>query len=324
MSFQASGIGGKPTIQFSGVNVQVVNGTGVETALNGEGNLVVGYDPKPLTQTGSHNLVLGTTGQSYTSFGGLLAGDQNQIAAPEAAITGGCNNDATGPGDAITGGQANLTSGVSSSVGGGLGNNASGDGSAITGGASNRAKGADSSILGGVLNVATGNDGTVSGGDSNTAGGGNSSANSVSGGTGNTANGTDSWVGGGAFNTAGGQDSSAGGTLPQSVPVNSSNWSTPGCCGSRSAQWYSDNSGIVHLEGAVTQTNATSVGGSDPNLIGTLPAAASPSQTVFTIVHTGSGTYADLAINPQGQIFLISSFNTNATFVSLEGITYRQ
>src|SRR5580658_5126953 len=42
--YVASGIDGKPTVQFSGVNVQVVNGEGKTNLVNGEGNLMVGYD----------------------------------------------------------------------------------------------------------------------------------------------------------------------------------------------------------------------------------------------------------------------------------------
>jgi len=59
INYETSGIGKQPTIQFSGVNLQVINGSGSETILNGTGNLIVGYDPTPGTQTGSHNLLLG-------------------------------------------------------------------------------------------------------------------------------------------------------------------------------------------------------------------------------------------------------------------------
>src|SRR6266568_4023467 len=45
IKYVESGVGGKPTIRFSGVNVQVVNGEGETGApVNGEGNLVIGYD----------------------------------------------------------------------------------------------------------------------------------------------------------------------------------------------------------------------------------------------------------------------------------------
>ncbi len=47
----ASGVGGKPTIRFSGVNVQIVNGSGKTSTVNGEGNLVIGYDENPKGRT---------------------------------------------------------------------------------------------------------------------------------------------------------------------------------------------------------------------------------------------------------------------------------
>ncbi len=54
-------------MQFPAVNVQIVNGTGKTASVNGTGNLVIGYDETPGTQSGSHNLVLGTS-QTYTSY----------------------------------------------------------------------------------------------------------------------------------------------------------------------------------------------------------------------------------------------------------------
>src|SRR6266566_1891986 len=77
-TYVASGAGGKPTARFSGVNVQVVNGEGHTGSVNGEGNLVIGYDEHlaEREQTGSHNLILGEQ-QKFTSVGGLLAGAFN-------------------------------------------------------------------------------------------------------------------------------------------------------------------------------------------------------------------------------------------------------
>ena len=49
ISFSASGIGGKPTITFSGVNVQIIDGSGHTSTVNGTGNLVLGYDETPGT-----------------------------------------------------------------------------------------------------------------------------------------------------------------------------------------------------------------------------------------------------------------------------------
>jgi hypothetical protein len=80
----------------------------------------------------------------------------------------------------------------------------------------------------------------------------------------------------------------------------------------------------VHLIGAAKQS---ATGGSNPNLLGTLPPAASPSRVVYTIVHTFNGTYADIAINPNGQIDLIDPKPPavkDYSFVSLECITYQQ
>ena len=109
-----------------------------------------------------------------------------------------------------------------------------------------------------------------------------------------------------------------------SLPVNTANWSGSAGFGSRAPKWYADKSGIVHLEGAVRQTSSS---GSGANLIGTLPAAARPAATVYTIVHTFSGTYADLAIESNGQLALIDPrppMVKDYTFVSLESLTYRR
>ena len=72
-----SGIDGKPTVQVSDANVQVVaNPAGHEGETNGLGNVVVGADEEPFKQTGSNNLVLGGKAQEFTSYGGILAADQ--------------------------------------------------------------------------------------------------------------------------------------------------------------------------------------------------------------------------------------------------------
>jgi hypothetical protein len=57
----AEGIDGKSTVQFSGCNVQIVNGEGSTETTNGTGNLMIGYDNKAygVTQSGSHNLIIG-------------------------------------------------------------------------------------------------------------------------------------------------------------------------------------------------------------------------------------------------------------------------
>lgn len=155
VSVQPSGVDAKPTVQFSGANVQIVNGEGSTKTANGEGNLVVGYDEKPGAQTGSHNLILGEE-QTFTSFGGILGGKENTISAPFASATGGSKNTA---------------SGENASVSGGNGNTASANGASVTGGSTNIASGPVASVSGGNENSSTGSWSWVGGGERNLAGG---------------------------------------------------------------------------------------------------------------------------------------------------------
>ena len=119
VNYVESGVGGKPTIQFSGVNVQVVDGEGKTESVNGEGNLVIGYDENAgRAQTGSHNLILGEQ-QAFTSFGGLIAGYGNTISGREASVSGGALNTASGFYTSITGGMNNIARVEAASVEGG-------------------------------------------------------------------------------------------------------------------------------------------------------------------------------------------------------------
>jgi hypothetical protein len=86
INYEASGIDKQPTIQFSGVNLQVIDGSGSETTINGTGNLILGYDEAPGAQTGSHNLLLGGTGDSYTSYGGIAGGSYDKISGGNASL----------------------------------------------------------------------------------------------------------------------------------------------------------------------------------------------------------------------------------------------
>jgi hypothetical protein len=112
------------------------------------------------------------------------------------------------------------------------------------------------------------------------------------------------------------------------VTVNTANWSASAGFDSVAPSVYTDGSGIVHLQGAVTQTSAPATG---PDVIGTLVPAFRPNFDLFTIVPTFQGTYADLFISAAtGQIILIGprvpadpAVQDNH-FVSLEGITYTQ
>ena len=161
--YEASGIGGKPTIQFSGVNVQVVNGGGATQEINGAGNLVIGYDEHPPgeKQTGSHNLIVGE-GQEFTSFGGIVGGIDNAITSREAFAVG-ASNTASGYYTSVLG-YENVANREKASVAGGEHSTASGVAAAVDGGMDNRATEIDSWIGGGSENMAAAQDSAIFGG----------------------------------------------------------------------------------------------------------------------------------------------------------------
>jgi hypothetical protein len=260
LKFEEQGVGGKPTIQVTGANLQIVSGSGKTNGpVNGAGNLIIGYDDiaecpaetpvclKRLPpQTGSHNLVLGTS-QEYTSYGAILGGRINQALAPYTFGVGWLNK-VTGDAASVSGGAANIASSFRASVSGGSANEASGPNSSVSGGNLNsateqyasvsggRENTADflasvvggqrnnailgSAILGGSRNTASGEHSSVSGGFKNTASSENASVSggrenaatepftSVSGGRENTASGLYSSVSGGQANEASGSFSS--------------------------------------------------------------------------------------------------------------------
>lgn len=205
VKFVKEGIGKKPTVAFSGVNVQVVSGAAKETEINGLGNLIVGADEEPGAQTGSNNLVLGSFKQSFTSYGGFLAGTHNTVSAGSASVSGGEYGLASGLRSSVSGGYDNTASKEGASVSGGQINKADGLGASISGGLDNEASGTTSWVSGGAENVASEDFATVSGGFLNTASGFGAS---VSGGSQNKATGYGSSVSGGSTNTARGESSS--------------------------------------------------------------------------------------------------------------------
>jgi hypothetical protein len=192
INYEASGIDKQPTIQFSGVNLQVIDGSGSETTINGTGNLILGYDETPGTQTGSHNLLLGGTGNSDSSYGGVVGGaGYNKISGAYASVLGGAANTASGYASTITGGYANRTTATFSTVSGGCSNLAGsgtpsvnafctnttriGDYPSILGGMGNQASAENSSVSGGALNLASNLYASISAGKENKATGEGSS-----------------------------------------------------------------------------------------------------------------------------------------------------
>jgi len=110
------------TVVFDGVNVQIVSGAGsTGGAVNGHGNLVIGYNENGGSshRSGSHNIVVGDY-NGYSSYGGIVIGLANSITAPYASVSGGFGNTASGEYSSVSGGHNNIASGEYSSVRGGI------------------------------------------------------------------------------------------------------------------------------------------------------------------------------------------------------------
>jgi hypothetical protein len=188
------------TALFTGVDVQITNGSGSTTGATppglGGGNLIIGYNEVdenalpicsdgnlgnlspgncvapaiwgPSQHSGYHNLVIGYA-HSYTSYGGIVAGAYNVINNASASVTAGAANIASGMYSSVTGGQGNMATNLGSSVSGGFYNDAEGQFGGISGGAYNYALGYASSVSGGEQNTAQGNGSSISGGIRNIA-----------------------------------------------------------------------------------------------------------------------------------------------------------
>jgi len=222
-------VNGQPTFRFTGVNVQIVNGSGFTSGVNGVGNLIIGYDePFNLTirelcsvgadssgalirdaaacsavggtfafshKSGSHNLIVGDH-HNYSSHAGVALGRRNSILNPYAVVTGGTDNVAAGEGSSVSGGSGNQSLFFFSSVSGGRTNKASGQDSSVSGGFANSAKARHSSVSGGRSNEAIGIESRVVGRTLNNA---NGLGSTVGGGRLRNATGADDWVSGGLF-----------------------------------------------------------------------------------------------------------------------------
>jgi hypothetical protein len=100
------------TVRFNNVNVQIVSGTNATGAVNGRGNLIIGYNElrpeEPDDRRGSHNLVVGTR-HNYMAqaFGGIVVGNFNTISGKWSSVTGGNFNTAGGTLSTVSGGQMN-------------------------------------------------------------------------------------------------------------------------------------------------------------------------------------------------------------------------
>lgn len=146
---------GQDTLQFSGMNVQINNGSGITDSANGVGNLIIGYnepreqfpgecdlagEPFCDRRSGSHTFVVGTM-NNYTEAGGIVAGSWNERNSFWSSVLGGGNNVASGEGSSVSGGSYGSASGPLSSVQGGSDNVASGLASSVSGGQGKNAAG---------------------------------------------------------------------------------------------------------------------------------------------------------------------------------------
>ena len=187
--------GDQPRALFSGLNLQLVNGTGQTDTVNGRGNLILGYDvarhdemyfcadgqftdKEPCERagqtwatshkTGSHYLVIGDR-NNYAQYGGLVVGAYNTSNGRAASVTGGRENKASGPYASVSGGTGNAARGPYTSVSGGEFNAANGSAATVTGGTYNIANGPYATVSGGEFNTASGDGATVSGGHQRSA-----------------------------------------------------------------------------------------------------------------------------------------------------------
>lgn len=162
-------------IVLAGANLNIQNGGGTTDTTTGTGNLIIGYnvlgtagDPR----TGSHNLIIGDS-HSYSSYAGIVAGEENSILAPYASIVGGGSGIVQADHGSILGGFGNSVDAAYGSIVGGVYNivNTGADGASILGGFENETAGLYASVVGGFQNQAVGESSSVLGGEANVANG---------------------------------------------------------------------------------------------------------------------------------------------------------
>lgn len=218
------------TLQFSGLDVQIVSGSGAtDGPANGKGNLIVGYnerlcslsfgtDESSPTCSGDSDCTPNvcssgfcqqsgdtctTTSDCPPNLCGQRTGSHNLVVGrghnytSYGGFVAGRHNSVSGPYASVSGGVLNSATEDSCTVSGGAGNVA-GSGPFPSYGVGNSIKFA--TVAGGIFNRANKQGAVVSGGFSNTASGFDSS---VSGGSSNTAQGDWASVSGGRCNVAG-------------------------------------------------------------------------------------------------------------------------
>ncbi|MDH3997742.1 MAG: hypothetical protein OET90_02780 [Desulfuromonadales bacterium] len=194
-----------PHVIFTGANVHVQSGSGFTydadynggQPFTGLGNLILGYNEyggRIYDRNGAHNLILGF-GNGFSSYGGLVAGEENNVTGVMSATLSGWRNIASDWNSVVVNGEYNTASNYNTTV---------------VGGYSNLATGMATAVLGGYQNEALGSHSTVSGGSQNEA---NGAKSSVSGGRNNATSHTTSTIGGGANRNTSAHDSWTAGSL---------------------------------------------------------------------------------------------------------------
>ena len=119
-------------VYITGANLHIRNTSGsTDGAPDGLGNLIVGYNEIEVRgggnddRSGSHNLVVGSR-HNFSSYGGLVAGLENNISGAWASVSGGHFNTASGFSASVSGGVQNSASGIGASTSGGLNRSAVG------------------------------------------------------------------------------------------------------------------------------------------------------------------------------------------------------
>jgi hypothetical protein len=121
INYEASGIDKQPTIQFSGVNLQVIDGSGSESTINGTGNLILGYGGMGNQASAENSSVSGgalnLAGNLYAS---VSAGKENKATGEGSSVSGGGRGEASGAVSSVTGGRLGKAPYFASTVLGGL------------------------------------------------------------------------------------------------------------------------------------------------------------------------------------------------------------
>jgi hypothetical protein len=187
-----------------GCNLHVQNGVGQTGTTNSYGNLIIGYNKNEVSKrTGSHNIIVGDL-HEYTSYGGIVSGVENTLAASNATILGANQSSANFTSATILSADRGIADGNVVLIGGQRNyGGANAHFSAVVGGVENQVTGSNAVAVAGTMNTAAGSGSLVCGGSENSASGGRDVA---CGGSRNTSTGSASVLIGGNQNAVSGSN----------------------------------------------------------------------------------------------------------------------